>query len=248
MPKRKVVLVTGSATGVGRAAAIRFAKRDCHVVVNYTKSEAEAQETCQIVEAEGVSSLLIQCDISDDAAVREMVKQIEDTFGRLDVLVNNAGCTFPVKHSELDEMSEERWDRILAVNVKGTFFVTRACTKLLKKSPGASVINVSSVAGLSGTGSSIAYCASKGAINTMTKSLAKALAPEIRVNAVCPGPIDTRWLRTWMSEEQIDAFVSDYPMPRCSTPDDIADTIEYLALGTSMTTGQCLVVDGGRTM
>lgn len=245
---QQVALVTGSATGVGRASAVRFAKHGYDVVVNYSKSEDEARETCEMVSAMGQQALLFQCDISDEALVSKMVAHIDETFGRLDVLVNNAGCTFPVPHDQLDEMSTDKWDRILDVNVKGTFFVTRVCVPLLRKGTKASVVNVSSVAGLAGMGSSIAYCASKGAINTMTKSLARVLAPEIRVNAVCPGPIDTRWLRDWLSEEQITEFTSQYPIPRCSTPEDIADTIDYLARGTSMTTGQCLVVDGGRTM
>jgi 3-oxoacyl-[acyl-carrier protein] reductase len=119
---------------------------------------------------------------------------------------------------------------------------------LLRKSDRAAVVNVSSVAGLNGVGSSIAYCASKGALNTLTKSLARALAPAIRVNAVCPGPIDTRWLRQVMDEQQLQRLVADYPLPRAATPDDVADAVVFLAIGTTMTTGQCLVIDGGRTM
>ncbi len=248
MAERSVALITGSATGVGRACAEKFAELGFDVVVNYTKSETEAKETVKLVEAAGSEALLIQCDVSDDEAVRKMIQQVDDRFGSLDVLVNNAACTFPVPHKNLDEMTEERWDRILNVNLKGPFFVTRAAAPLLKKSGNGAVVNTSSVAGIGGIGSSIAYCASKGALNTMTKSLARVLAPEIRVNAVCPGPIDTRWLRTWMTEEQIDEFTADYPIPRCSTPEDVADTILYLAVGTTMTTGQCIVLDGGRTM
>jgi len=245
---KPVALVTGSATGVGRSSAMKFAQNGYDVVVNYTKSEDEARETCELVAEAGAQTLLVQCDISDEELVSKMAQHIDETFGRLDVLVNNAGCTFPVPHAELENMTSDKWDRILAVNVKGTFFVTRACVPLLKKSTNAAVVNVSSVAGIAGIGSSIAYCASKGALNTMTKSLARVLAPEIRVNAVCPGPIDTRWLRTWMNEEQISEFTADYPIPQASTPNDIAETIDYLARGTSMTTGQCLVVDGGRLM
>lgn len=248
MSNRPLALVTGSATGVGRATAVKLAQLGYDLVINYTKSEADAHETVELVNAEGVNALLIQCDISDTPAVQEMMSQIEESHGALEILVNNAGCTVPVPHQQLDEMTEERWDRILDVNLKGTFFVTRAAVPLLRQGNAPAVVNVSSVAGISGLGSSIAYCASKGALNTMTKSLARVLAPEIRVNAVCPGPIDTRWLRDWMTEDQINAFTADYPIPRCSSPEDIADTICYLAIGTSMTTGQCLVIDGGRTM
>lgn len=248
MTDKPVVLVTGAATGVGRACAVQFARRGYDVVVNYSKSEHEAHETVELVTAAGVQAELVQCDVSDDQAVRAMIMTVKERFGRLDILVNNAGCTFFVEHNNLEEMTEERWDRILDVNLKGPFFVTRAAAALLKEGAGGVVVNISSVAGIAGLGSSIAYCASKGALNTMTKSLARVLAPEVRVNAVCPGPIDTRWLRSWMSEEKIDAFTADYPIPRCSTPDDIAETVVYLCLGTAMTTGQCLVVDGGRTM
>jgi 3-oxoacyl-[acyl-carrier protein] reductase len=225
-----------------------MAEHGFDVGINYSRSEDEAKETLALVQAAGVRGVLLKCDVSDDAAVRKMVAEIEQTFGRVDVLVNNAGTTFFVEHKRLEDMTEEKWDRILAVNLKGPFFVTRACVPLLKKSPRAAVINVSSVAGVRGWGSSIAYCASKGGLNTMTKSLAKALAPEIRVNAVCPGPIDTRWLRKWMTEEQINSTVADYPIPRAAVPEDVADTVCYLANGTTLTTGQCLVVDGGRTI
>lgn len=247
MSERKVALVTGSATGIGRATALRFAQAGYDVVVNYSRSEDDARETLRLVEAAGAKGLLIACDIGEDAAVRAMIATIEQTFGRLDVLVNNAGTTFIVEHKQLEEMTEDRWDRILQVNVKGTFFCIRAAAPLLRKTSG-NIVSVSSVAGISGDGSSIAYAASKGAVNTMTRSLARALAPEIRVNAVCPGPVDTRWLRKMMNEEQIKTRTAAYPLQRPAYPEDIADAILYLATGTTLTTGQCLVVDGGRTM
>ena len=245
---RRVALVTGSATGVGRACAVRFAQLGYDVVVNYSRSEAEAQETSRLAAAEGARVLVVPCDVSDDRAVREMLAQTERELGRLDVLVNNAGMTYFIDHPSLEELTEEKWDRILAVNLKGPFFVTRAAVPLLRRSPQAAVVNISSVAGIAGQGSSIAYCASKGALNTMTKSLARALAPQIRVNAVCPGPIDTRWLRSWKSDVEIQSLVQGYPIPRAAEPDDIVDAVVYLATGTTLTTGQCLVVDGGRTM
>ncbi len=246
--QRPVALVTGSATGVGRACAVQLAGLEFDVVVNYSRSEDDARETVRLVEEQGVRALLVACDVSDDAAVRTMIDRISHEFGRLDIVVNNAGTTFFIEHQDLEALTEEKWDRILAVNLKGPFFVARAATPLLKQSPHAAIVNVSSVAGVSGFGSSIAYCASKGALNTMTKSLARALAPEIRVNAVCPGPIDTRWMRSWKSEEEIAEMVAPYPIPRAAQPEDIAETVCYLATGTSLTTGQCLVVDGGRTM
>lgn len=248
MPNRPIALVTGSASGVGRACAVRFAKEGFDVVVNYSRSEAEAQETVQLVTAAGAQVLLHQCDVSDDAAVRDMIAKVRERFGKLNVLVNNAATTYFIEHKNLDELTEEKWDRILDVNLKGPFFVTRAAVGLMRESGGGAVVNVSSVAGIAGSGSSIAYCASKGGLNTMTKSLARALAPDIRVNSVCPGPIDTRWMRAWKSEDEIVSMTSDYPIPRASLPEDIADVVYYLACGTKMTTGQLLPVDGGRTM
>ena len=245
---RPVVLVTGSATGIGRAAAIRFAALGYDVVVNYSRSEAEARETVRLVEEQGVQSLLIQCDIGQDAAVRQMIEQIASRFGKLNVLVNNAAMTHIVDHKDLEGMSEDKWDDIFQVNVKGTFFCIRAAAPLMKKSGGGAIVSVSSVAAIGGEGSSIAYAASKGAVNTLTKSLARVLAPEIRVNAVCPGPVDTRWLRKMMSVDEIKSRAASYPLQRAALPEDIADTIIFLATGTTLTTGQCLVVDGGRTM
>jgi 3-oxoacyl-[acyl-carrier protein] reductase len=245
---RRVALVTGSATGIGRACAVRFAKLGFDVVVNYSQSEDEAHETVRLVEAAGAQALLVRCDVSRDAEVIAMIAKVERTFGRLDVLVNNAGTTHFVAHQDLDGMSEERWDRILAVNLKGPFFCIRAAAPLLRASAGGAVVSVSSVAGISGLGSSVAYCASKGALNTMTKSLARALAPAIRVNAVCPGPVDSRWLRGVMTEQELYDRTRDFPLPRPAQPDDIADAVIYLATGTTLTTGQLLVVDGGRTM
>jgi 3-oxoacyl-[acyl-carrier protein] reductase len=245
---RPVALVTGSATGIGRACALRFAGLGYDIVVNYSRSEADARETVRLVEAAGAAALLAACDVSSDADVRRMLGDIQERFGRLDVLVNNAGTTHFVDHADLDGMSEEKWDRILAVNLKGPFFCIRAAAPLLRASGRGAVVSVSSVAGIAGQGSSVAYCASKGALNTMTKSLARALAPHIRVNAVCPGPVDSRWLRAVMTEEQLQARTADFPIPRPAQPDDIADAVIYLATGTTLTTGQLLVVDGGRTM
>ena len=245
---RPVALVTGSATGVGRACALQFARGGYDVVVNYSRSESDAQRTLAEVEDTGASALLVKCDVSQDEQVRQMVGEVAQRFGRLDVLVNNAAVTSFVDHRDLDGLTEAMWDRMLAVNLKGAFFVTRAAADLLRDGDGGSVVNVSSVAGMTGSGSSIAYCATKAGLNTMTKSLARALAPKVRVNAVCPGPIDSRWIREGNPEWDINQMVADYPIPKPSSPDDIADAVRFLALGTSMTTGQILSVDGGQTL
>lgn len=245
---RPVVLITGGGTGVGRACAIQFAQRDYDVVVNFSRSAADAEKTVAEVAKTGVRTEAYQCDVSNDRDVRAMMSYVEQKFGRLDVLVNNAATTNFIPHADLEAMTEAMWDRILAVNTKGPFFCTRAAAKLLSVGGKGAVVNVSSVAGQTGAGSSVAYCASKGALNTLTKSLARALAPKIRVNAVCPGPIDSRWIREGNPSWDLDKMVAGLPLPRASQPDDIADAVLFLAVGTSMVTGQFVVVDGGQTL
>ena len=242
---QKVALVTGSATGVGRACAVRFAKLGYAVSVNYSKSVAEAEETADLVRACGVPVLVHKANIGDDTQVRGMIATVESTFGGLDVLVNNAATTHFVPHADIDALTDAIWDEILQVNLKGTFYCCRATMPLLKARNG-NIVTVSSVAGLTGQGSSIPYCASKAAVNALTQSLARAFGPEVRVNAVAPGPILTRWLAG--REAQIEKYLESAPLKRAADPDDVADVVLFLANGTSLMTGQVVVVDGGRTM
>lgn len=242
---RPVALITGSATGVGRSCAVEFAKHGFNVVINYSRSESEAHATVAAVESFDAEAMLCLCDVSNDASVREMIAQIDSEYGRLDVLVNNAATTNFIPHENLEALTEAMWDRMLAVNLKGPFFVSRAAYELLRAGDGGAIVNVSSVAGINGSGSSIAYAASKGALNTMTKSLARMMAPEVRVNAVCPGPIDSRWIRKGNPDWNLEDMVADYPIPRAALPEDVADTIVYLALGNSLVTGQLLALEGG---
>jgi 3-oxoacyl-[acyl-carrier protein] reductase len=174
-----------------------------------------------------------------------MVERCAKELGGLDVLVNNAGTTHFVDHTDLDALSDGVWDDIFRVNLLGAFYAIRAAMPLLQERSG-SIVNVTSVAGLSGQGSSIPYAASKAALNSLTRSLARAFGPKVRVNAVAPGPILTRWLEG--HEAHVERFVQMAPLKRAATPDDIADVIYFLALGTTLMTGQVVVVDGGRTM
>jgi 3-oxoacyl-[acyl-carrier protein] reductase len=242
----RVALITGGGTGVGRAASLQLAKRGFDIAINYSRSKDDAEQTASDVRELGRRAIVVQCDVSSDEQAVAMIETVRQEFGRLDVLVNNAGVTYFVEHTDLDAMSEDKWDRILAVNLKGPFFVSRAAIPLLRNDGGGAIVNVASVAGVAGAGSSIAYAASKGGLITMTKSLAKAFAPEIRVNAVCPGVIISRWLGD--HQDMIDKAIEITPLERASTTDDIADVITFLACDTSMMTGQSLVVDGGRTM
>jgi 3-oxoacyl-[acyl-carrier protein] reductase len=245
MSQDRVALVTGSATGIGRATAWRLAERGFAVTVNYAKSKAEAEETAEGVRSRGAKVLVHAANVADDSAVRALVQRTTAEFGGLDVLVNSAGTTHFIPHSDLEGLTEAIWDEILAVNLKGTFFACRAAMPYLKARQGA-IVNVTSVAGLAGSGSSVAYAASKGAVNTLTKSLARAFAPEVRVNAVAPGPVQTRWLAD--HQDMVEQAMTLTPLKRPATPDDIADTILFLAETTTLMTGQVLVVDGGRTM
>ena len=243
--ERKVALVTGSATGIGRAVAVRFARQGLAVAVNYSRSQVEAEETLAEVRRHGVPAILCRCSVADEAGVRAMVARCKDELGGLDVLVNNAGTTRFIDHTNLDALTGEVWDEILGVNLKGTFFCCRAALPLLQER-GGSIVNVTSVAGLQGHGSSIPYAASKAAVNCLTKSLARAFAPEVRVNAVAPGPVLTRWLAD--HADMVAKSLEATPMRRAATPDDIADAVAFLALGNALMTGQIVVVDGGRTM
>jgi 3-oxoacyl-[acyl-carrier protein] reductase len=242
----KVALITGGGTGVGRATALQLAKRGYHVIINYSRSRDDAEATAAEVREVGMQALPIACDVADDGQVRAMLDAVGREFGRLDVLVNNAGTTHFIDHADLEAMTEDKWDRILAVNLKGPFFVCRAALGLLKAAGGGSIVNVASVAGIAGTGSSIAYAASKSGLITMTKSLARALAPQVRVNAVCPGVILSRWLDD--HQDMVQSAIKITPLKRASTTDDVADVITFLACDAGMMTGQALVVDGGRTM
>lgn len=243
-----VVLITGAATGVGKACALRFAKLGWNVVINFSRSRADADETERLVAKAGVKTMLCQCDVSNEQGVVEMMDKVAQKFGRLDVLVNNAAMTHFVPATDLGNMTEDKWDRILGVNLKGPFFCMKAAADLLAAGQGGAIVNVSSVAGLTGRGSSIAYAASKGALNTMTKSFALALAPKVRVNAVLPGPIDSRWIRDANNDWDLAEMTQALPIPRASQPDEIADGILFLAIGTAMTTGQLLTIDGGQTL
>jgi 3-oxoacyl-[acyl-carrier protein] reductase len=241
----RVAIVTGSATGIGRSVAWGFAERGYSVAVNYSKSQSEAEETADGVRERRAKVILVRANIADDSDVRALVDRTVQELGGLDVLVNNAATTHFVDHTNLDGLTSEVWDEILAVNVKGTFYACRAAMPHLKARKG-NIVNIASVAGIAGAGSSIAYAASKGAVITMTKSLARAFAPEVRVNAVAPGPVTTRWLAG--REQMVEQAMELTPLKRPATPDDVAAVTLFLADETSLMTGQVLVVDGGRTM
>jgi len=240
--KGKVALITGSATGIGRAIALRLAMEGVHITLNYSRSEKEALQTQSEIEALGVKCLLYEASVADDLKVRQMVKETIDTFGRLDILVNNAGVTDFVKHDDLEGMKEEYWDRVMDVNVKGLFFCCRAAESELKKQKGC-IVNITSVAGLTGLGSSIAYAASKAAANSVTKSLARVMAPEVRVNSIAPGVVQTRWVAG--QEDHVKLLAAGTPLGRVATPEDVAEVAYSVIAHAHFVTGEIIKVDGG---
>jgi 3-oxoacyl-[acyl-carrier protein] reductase len=242
----KVALITGSATGIGRAAALEFAREGADVVVNYSRSEAEAKQTQADCAALNVRALLVRADCAREAEVKDMVARAVDELGGVDILVNNAGTTRFVPLPEIDELDDSDWDRIFQLNVKGAFYATRACVPSMRKRGGGLVVNVASVAGLTGAGSSIPYAVSKGAMITLTKSLAKALAPDIRVNAIAPGIVTTRWVAG--REDHVERYARDTPLARAATAEDCARIVVSFAIYGTFLTGEVTLVDGGREM
>lgn len=245
----KTAIVTGSAVGVGRATALDLARRGANVVINYSRSEGDAREAVALVEEAGGKALLVRADVSDDAQVRDMVRQTKERFGAVHILVNNAAMTHFVPFHDLEGMKSEMWDDVFNVNVKGAFFCVRAAAPVIKESGGGAIVNVASVAGVRAIGSSIAYAASKAALINMTTALARVLGPEVRVNAVAPGFIDTRWLRGGLGDQVFEAARKQQsnvaPLKDVCTPETVSQLILSLVEGADMVTGQCVVIDGG---
>ena len=248
-------IVTGSASGLGAATAEILAKGGARLVINYSSSQKEAEATAEACRKAGATEVVVvQGDVSRDEDCRKIVAAAS-AWGRLDALVNNAGTTKHVAHANLDGLSAEDFQRLFGVNTIGPFQMVRAARSLLEAGAEASgrpsaVVNVSSVAGISGVGSSVAYAATKGALNSMTLSLARALAPLIRVNAVCPGYIDTPWFTKGRGEaaaKQVrDAVVARVPLKRASSAEDIAQLVSFLATpASSHMTGEIVRMDAG---
>ena len=244
----KAALITGGGTGVGRATALALARRGCAVAVNYSRSRDEAEQTAADAIALGVRAVALVADVADATQAGTLVaRAVAELDAPLAVLVNSAGTTSFIPHGDLERVGDDDWDRILAVNLKGPFHCARAARSALEAA-GGEIVNVSSIAGLAGIGSSIPYCASKAALNNLTITLARALAPRIRVNAVAPGFITGRWLEGGLGAayEATKAFVEQrVPLHRVCEPEDVAAAIVGLVTGSDLVTGQILTIDGG---
>ncbi len=246
--KGKVAVVTGSATGIGAATATLLAEKGCNVVINYTRSEAEAKETASACAAAGAEAHLCRADVSDDGDCRRLAGAAMERWGRLDVLVNNAGTTKFADHKDLEALDLDDFQRIHAVNVVGAYQMTRAVATHMREAGAGAIVNVSSIAGVLGMGSSIAYASSKGALNTLTLSLARALAPEIRVNAICPGFVQTRWLRDGLGadyDDRLAGYEAMAPLGTATTAQEVAKSILFFIADADHITGELLMLDSG---
>lgn len=244
----KAAIVTGSSSGVGRSTALRLAELGCAVAINYSRSSEAAEKVAAEVESKGAKVIVVKANVAQNEDCLALVDAATKAFGRLDVLVNNAGVTRFVPHANLDDVPDDAWDEIFSVNLKGPFQCTRAARHALAASGSGEVVMTSSVAGLSGIGSSIPYCASKAALNNMTVTLARVLGPEIRVNAVAPGFIDGEWLAEGLGpayQPIKQAMLDKSPLNRVCTPEDVTDAILSLITGSDLVTGHVLPVEGG---
>jgi len=248
-------LVTGSATGLGRSMAVKLAERGADVIVNYSRSAAEAEETAELCQRHGAQVQVVKANVAETAGCQALADAAK-AWGSLDILVNNAGMTrHAPDHSDLDALSKIDFMDIYEVNVVGPYLMLQATKPLLmaayeNSGRASTVLNTSSIAGVQGVGSSVAYAASKGALNTMTKSLARGLAPAIRVNAICPGFIGTRWFKNAMDEQKFEETVqwveATTPLRAASGPDDIADAaLFFLTDAARHVTGELMLVDAG---
>ena len=243
--KDKVAIVTGAGSGIGRATALRLAAEGVNVIVNYSQSEEGALEVVKNIMNDGGVAFPYRADVSIEREVQDMVTHTLTVFGKIDFLVNNASITSQIPMNELDEVTGEVWDSLFAVNVKGMFHCVKAVVPHMKRQSAGAIVNLGSVAGVDGIGSSIPYAATKSAIHTMTRSLAISLAPDIRVNCIAPGAVATRW---WAgNEERMHDLAGNLPLERISTSEDIADAILF-QLTQSSITGQVFVIDNGQTL
>lgn len=244
-----VAIVTGSSSGVGAACARQLAEKGCHLVINYASNADGAAAVAADCAEFGVDTEVVQADVSSDADCQRLVEAAKARWGRLDVLVNNAGTTKFCEHSDLDGLDKQDFQDIYAVNTVGPYQMARAAAPVMRQGGRGSIVNVASIAGVMGIGSSIAYAASKGALVTLGLSLARVLGPEIRVNTVCPGFIAGDWLREGMGAERYDqtkAFLeSQTPLQLTTTPETVAEAIVYFAAGADVVTGETLILDGG---
>jgi 3-oxoacyl-[acyl-carrier protein] reductase len=250
--ENKVAVITGSSSGVGAQTAIKLATYGVKIVINYVHSEQGALKTYHEILRHNGQATICQADISDENQCINLINTAIETFGKLDIVINNAGTTNFVEHKDLDSLTDDIWQKTLATNLLGPFYVSKAAAPYLAKQGGGEIVMTSSIAGLTTHGSSIAYCASKAGLNSLTKTLAKALGDKnIRVNAICPGLIDGEWAQDgWQDNwEAVKNFTLEHSaIKKISTSSDVADSIIAVLLGSDNMTGQLITLDSGLTL
>lgn len=243
--QHKTAIVTGGGTGIGKAVSIELAKRGARVVVNYSRSREDAEETVRTIQEGGGTAVAVQANVAKETEVQAMVGKAASEFGSVDILINNASITRYIAMNDLEAVNDEAWDELYQVNVKGMFYCARAAAGEMKKQKQGVIVNLGSIAGITGSGSSLPYAVSKAAVHGLTRSLARALAPEIRVSSVAPGAVATRW---WAGrEQQMEQLAGSLLLNRISSPEDIAHMICAVVEQDSLT-GQVITVDAGQTM
>lgn len=243
--QNQVALVTGGGGGIGSAICRRFAASGARVILTYRQSAEKTQAVAANLVGEG--HLVAQASVTDSAALSQLAAQVSEQYGRLDVLVNNAGITRPVPHDDLTGLNDELIDSIFRTNWRGAFASIRAFKELLMADDGGTVINISSIAASTGIGSNVAYCASKAAMDSMTRSLARALAPSIRVVSVSPGWVLGEYAKR-MDPAYLQQQIDFTPLKRLATPEDVAETVWAVVNTLTFTTGSIIPVDGGRPL
>ena len=247
--QRRVCVVTGSSSGIGAATVRLYARNGWNVVVNYSREDAPAEAVAAECRAAGAEVLVVKADVSLDADCRRLASEVEAKLGRVDVLVNNAGTTKFVAAKDLEGLDAAEFHRIYAVNAIGAFQMSRALMPLLQRHPGSAIVNVSSIASMMGLGTSLAYMASKGALNALTIGMARAFGPQVRVNAIAPGFVDSPWLQKTLGAERYavskQAYLDRAALAAVMTPEDVADAAWWLGAGASKTTGEVLLLDAG---
>jgi 3-oxoacyl-[acyl-carrier protein] reductase len=245
---KKVALVTGSASGIGATVAIALARSGYDVIVNYSRSAESARATVEACQAHGADTLLLQCDVSDESSVKTMVAAISEKFGRLDVVCSNAGVSIDTPPKKFELIDVEDWDRVFAVNVRGLFLIAKHTKPLLMEADKPCMVNTASVVGLRPGAQPLPYSASKAAVISMTQTLANALGPKVRVNAIAPGWMEGDWMK-WMLRDNYDKLMTRRsnatPLQRCVTMEDVAEVVLTLIEHMHFVTGETIVIDGG---
>ncbi|MDG2071256.1 MAG: SDR family NAD(P)-dependent oxidoreductase [Pseudomonadales bacterium] len=246
--EKRVALVTGSSSGIGATVARRLARAGYNVIVNYSRNPESGKQTFDACNEAGSDSLLALCDVSDETSVKNMVAAVKEKYGRLDIVCNNAGISIDIPPRRFDEIDVESWDKVFSVNVRGLFLVAKHTRAMLEQAENACMVNTASIVGMRPGAAPLPYSASKAAVISMTQTLAAALGPKVRVNAIAPGWMEGEWME-WMLGDRYDKLMTNRakqtPLKRCVTMEDVAETVLTLIEHMHFVNGETITIDGG---